>query len=140
MRLVPAMLVMAVVACSPCRTVAHRDIALTCDSNAVFEGEIHVDSPGALTTFLATECSADDAAIDAAVAAIDFTTEAAFFVRGLRATASGCVDRSVSSTEVCADGLRVGFDDRANTSGACPGHWNVLLALPRDELRAAIGP
>jgi hypothetical protein len=133
--------VVAVVAsCSPCRTVPHRNIAIVCDTAATFEGELHIDSAATLTTFLFSECVSVDEDVAAAVAEIDFSNEGAFFVRGLRNTLSGCVNRIIGDVAVCNDGLRLGFSDEPQGNAGCTGYWESLVAMPRDELRAAVSP
>jgi hypothetical protein len=128
-------------ACLDCRPVETRDLAIECSPIASFRGELHFDSPDTWRSFLTDRClfDATDAEIDAAVAAVDFSTEAVFIARGARAGVSRClVARGVESVDVCGDGLRVIFEDDESGDQACPGDWTVTFAIPRDELRAAL--
>lgn len=142
-RLLASVLVvgLSAVACFDCRPVQTRDLGVSCSPAASFRGELHFDSADTWRTFLTDRClfDATDTEVDAAVAAVDFTSEAVFIARGARASVSRClVVRNVESVDVCSDGLKIIFDDDESGDQACPGDWTISFALPREQLRAAL--
>ena len=129
--------------CGPaCREIETRALSVSCDANAQFRGELHLDSRALYDTFLRDQCTpqAPNAEIEDAVSAVDFDSEAVFVAsrprddNGVRCIAS----REVERVEVCEDGLRVTFLDDITDEPACPGRWTVAFALSRTDLRSAI--
>lgn len=128
-------------ACSPCRRIETTRLELDCAANVDFSGEIHLDTAGSYRSFLSDRCltEADDAAIDALVDDVDFTTQAVFVARGARQGFSRCIeDRQADTVDVCDDGLRIVFRDDESGDPTCAGDWTVAFVLSREELRAAI--
>jgi hypothetical protein len=127
-------------ACLDCRPVETRDLGIDCSGSSTFRGELHLDSAETWRTFLTDRCLTDDGAdIDAAVAAVDFSTEAVFVARGARSSVSRCiVGRAVETVDACGDGLKIVFADDENGDAVCPGDWTVAFTLPREDLRSAL--
>jgi hypothetical protein len=127
--------------CFDCRPVTTRDLGLECSAASTFRGELHFDSAETWRSFLTDRGLFDASAeqVDAAVAAVDFSREAAFVARGARAGVARCLEvRAVETVDACGDGLRILFDDTQTGSVECPGDWTISLALSRADLRSAL--
>ncbi len=131
----------AVGGCVDCRPVTTRDLGLECSAGSTFRGELHFDSAETWRSFLTDRCLFDASTeqVDAAVAAVDFSREAAFVARGPRAGVARCLEgRAVETVDACGDGLRILFDDTQTGNVVCPGDWTIALALSRADLRSAL--
>lgn len=126
-------------ACSPCRPVETRALAIDCAETAPFEGERHFDRSEPFTTFLTQECGL---AVDASaeiVASIDFDVDAVVVARGERFANNRCInDRDAAAVEVCDAGLRIEFNDVESADQTCQGLWTVAVVVARGDLRTAL--
>jgi hypothetical protein len=124
-----------------CRTIDHRALALQCERNSSFRGEIHLDSEAVYDSFLRDQCipEAGDTDIADAVKKVDFDVDAVFVAGDTRQQQERCIEeREVETAEVCDDGLRVTFRDRVTDKTPCPDVWTIAFKLSRADLRAAI--
>ncbi len=138
---VVAAVVVVDVGCLACRRIEPRTLGVVCEDAAGFSGEIHLDSAVQYRNFLRDTCvpGANDAAIEALVAEVDFSVDAVFVAGGPRAVGGRCVTaRATESVDVCDEGLRVVFADEEEATEACGGFWTVSFALDRGDLRAAV--
>ena len=127
--------------CLGCRDVAVTPLDLDCSPASPFRGELHFTDADAWRSFLTDRClTPDDPSVDTRVDAVDFTTQAVVVARNLRDVGGRCLEqRQVEAVSACEDGVRVVFDDVESGELPCPGDWTVAFALPRSELRAALG-
>lgn len=126
----------------PCRAITVTPLELQCETDAVYEGELHYDDAAVFESFLSQDClpSSSPDQIAGLVDSVDFLTNAVFVAVGRRQVAERCVEeRDAAAVQVCDDGLRVAFDDRLSTDAECLGRWTVAFALAREDLRAALG-
>jgi hypothetical protein len=139
-RLVVVVMVLFHSACSPCRAVETRALALECADGAPFEGERHFDRQETFTTFLEQECGIATDPARALATTIDFNVDAVVVARGDRFSNNRCLDeRSAESVEVCDAGLRITFDDVESATSTCAGsQWTVAVVVGRADLRAAL--
>lgn len=142
--LVGAALVVSIApACGrPCRPAVTTTLDLQCEPGSVYQGELHYDDAAVFESFLSLEClpTSSPEQIAAVVGGIDFSHEAVFVAVGPRLVQTRCVEsRDIASVEVCADGLRVSFDDQLSNATVCPGRWTVAFTIAREDLRAALG-
>ena len=128
--------------CGPaCREIETRPIALACETNSAFKGELHLDSAAVYESFLRDQClpTAEETTLSDRVQDVDFDKDAVFVASRLRFETQRCIEeRAVERVEVCEDGLRVTFVDETSTRTVCPGLWTVAFSLSRDDLRTAI--
>jgi hypothetical protein len=125
--------------------VEARELGLACSASSAFRGEVHFESAATYLSFLRDECliDADDNDVDAALADVDFSSEAVFFASGTKDQGPDepCLnERRFGQAQVCQGHLRVFFDDDFVAAGeSCVnGAWFMAIAMPRGELRAAL--
>ena len=104
---------------SNCRVIDHRAVALQCDRNSSFRGEIHLDSDAVYESFLRDQCipEASDDDVSDAQKKVDFDVDAVFVAGDTRQQQERCIEeREVEPAEVCSDGLRVTFRDAVDNT------------------------